>query len=275
MYSSSECWKLCLQRKFTVWLLLALCILILFIAVKYFFQGEGNKERIHNYLGADVFVVCFSVVKPDTFFQVQRRWLPEIQQHAGDKPFLIVGTQADLRDDPEVISDLRAKGQRPISFREAMSLARRVGSACYVECSPVMKKRLRRVMNDAFVSVFSPRDDHFGLHCAILWNISRTSQKRLFWLVHDQLDLQVCRFLALYGIRTNRISNRIPTCHLILLVQETILMDEQEKKWNGRKNIKQREIVITVTGNIKTTYNTSNMGKNYITIPLADRGDIL
>lgn len=86
----------------------------------------------------------------------------------GETPFLIVGTQADLRDDPQVLSELQAQGRRPISFREAASFARRVGASCYVECSPVMKKRLRRVINDAFVSVFCPKEDHFGSTCAIL-----------------------------------------------------------------------------------------------------------
>lgn len=132
------------------------------------FQGEDSKERVHSYPGTDVFVVCFSVAQPETFIQVQQRWLPEIKQHMEETPYLIVGTQADLRDDPEVISDLQEKGQRPVSFREAASFARKVGASCYVECSPVMKKRLRRVMNNAFVSVFCPRGEHFGSSCTIL-----------------------------------------------------------------------------------------------------------
>ena len=132
------------------------------------FQGDGSNERVHIYPGTDVFVVCFSVVQPETFKQVQSRWLPEIQKHMGETPFLIVGTQTDLRDDPDVLSDLRTRGQKPVSSRHAASLSRRVGASAYVECSPVMKKRLRRVMNDAFVSVFSPKEEHNGPSCVIL-----------------------------------------------------------------------------------------------------------
>ena len=133
------------------------------------FKGEGAANRRQSYPGTDVFVVCFSVVNPESFHNVRTKWIPEIRNTMGDDmPFILVGTQADLRDDDHVIQNLASKGQRPISEREATSISRRVGAACYIECSPVMKKKMRRVMNDAFESVFSPKEQHFGNSCTIL-----------------------------------------------------------------------------------------------------------
>ena len=84
-----------------------------------------------------------------------------------DIPFILVGTQTDLREDDSIIRNLRQSGKRPVTAREASLLCRRLGGACYVESSPVMKKRMRRVINDAFVSVFRPRLEE-DTSCTIL-----------------------------------------------------------------------------------------------------------
>ena len=83
-----------------------------------------------------------------------------------DIPFILIGTQTDLREDDRIIRNLRQTGQRPVTAREASLLCRRLGGACYVESSPIMKKRMRRVINDAFMSVFRPREEEAS--CTIL-----------------------------------------------------------------------------------------------------------
>ena len=37
---------------------------------------------------------------------MREKWVPEIQKHWGQAPFLLVGTQMDLRNDPAKIMDL-------------------------------------------------------------------------------------------------------------------------------------------------------------------------
>lgn len=134
----------------------------------HFFQGDSEEARRHSYFGADVFIVCFSVVKPETFKNAQSRWIPEVRNLMGETPIILVGTQTDLRDDETIRNKLKAKGDKPISERDALSVCRRVGAACYLESSPVMKKRMKRVVNDAFVSVFSFKDSHHSHGCVIL-----------------------------------------------------------------------------------------------------------
>lgn len=133
-----------------------------------YFQDDSDEARRLCYTGADIFVVCFSVVKPDTFRNVQRRWIPELRDRMGETPIILIGTQADLRDDESIVDKLNVKGQRPINAREAVAISRRLGTACYLECSPVMKKRMKQVMNDAFVTVFSQTENYLGSGCTLL-----------------------------------------------------------------------------------------------------------
>ncbi|CAD7690618.1 unnamed protein product [Nyctereutes procyonoides] len=58
----------------------------------------------------DVFLVCFS-------------WVPEITHHCPKTPFLLVGTQTDLRDDPSTIEELAKNKQKSITPETAEKLA--------------------------------------------------------------------------------------------------------------------------------------------------------
>lgn len=56
------------------------------------------------YPDSDVFLLCFSVVKPDTFISIQKKWAPSFRKsHAS---IVLVGTQTDLRTDPRIVSEL-------------------------------------------------------------------------------------------------------------------------------------------------------------------------
>jgi cell division control protein 42 len=46
------------------------------------------------------------VVSPSSFENVKEKWVPEITHHCQKTPFLLVGTQIDLRDDAATIEKL-------------------------------------------------------------------------------------------------------------------------------------------------------------------------
>lgn len=62
-------------------------------------QEDFNKLRVLSYLNSDVFVICFSVTNPDSLKNVQEYWVPEIRHYIPYVPFVLVGTQIDLRKD--------------------------------------------------------------------------------------------------------------------------------------------------------------------------------
>lgn len=72
-----------------------------------------------------------------SFFQ----WVPEITHHCPKTPFLLVGTQIDLRDDPSTIEKLAKNKQKPITPETAEKLARDLKAVKYVECSALTQVR--------------------------------------------------------------------------------------------------------------------------------------
>lgn len=85
------------------------------------------------------------------FFFLQ--WVPEITHHCPKTPFLLVGTQIDLRDDPSTVEKLAKNKQKPITPETAEKLARDLKAVKYVECS-------------ALTQVRAP---HLGNTCQLLW----------------------------------------------------------------------------------------------------------
>lgn len=107
------------------------------------------------YPDSDVFLLCFSVVKPDTFVSIQDKWAPNFKKsHAS---IVLIGTQADLRTDPRVVSGLlvgfhsietitcnskstlkifvsQARNEKPVSKSDAWDYAASIG-AKYIETS--------------------------------------------------------------------------------------------------------------------------------------------
>lgn len=67
------------------------------------------------------------------FFSIQ--WVPEITHHCQKTPFLLVGTQIDLREDATTVEKLAKNKQKSISFEQGEKLAKELKAVKYVECS--------------------------------------------------------------------------------------------------------------------------------------------
>merc|ERR1711864_61295 len=102
-------------------------------------QEDYDRLRPLSYPQTDVFLVCFSVVSPSSFENVKEKWVPEITHHCQKTPFLLVGTQIDLRDDAATIEKL-AKDLRAVK---------------YVECSALTQKGLKNVFDEAILAALS------------------------------------------------------------------------------------------------------------------------
>jgi cell division control protein 42 len=63
-------------------------------------------------------------------------------------PCLIVGTQIDLREDPQVIEKLARQKQRTVTPEQGERLARELGAVKYVECSALTQKGLKNVFDE-------------------------------------------------------------------------------------------------------------------------------
>lgn len=63
-------------------------------------------------------------------------------------PYLIVGTQIDLRDDSQVIEKLAKGRQTPVTTEQGHQLSRELGAAKYLECSALTQKGLKNVFDE-------------------------------------------------------------------------------------------------------------------------------
>lgn len=77
-----------------------------------------------------------------------RQWIPEISHHCVRTPYLLVGTQVDLRDDASTVEKLAKNKQKPISCESGERLARELRAVKYVECSALTQRGLKNVFDE-------------------------------------------------------------------------------------------------------------------------------
>lgn len=87
----------------------------------------------------------------DSFLNVRSRWVPELHDYRPGTPFLLVGTQSDLRQDP------RKSAVNMIPAQKAKKLARKVGALAYLECSALTGHGLDRVFRQSVTYAMRPQ----------------------------------------------------------------------------------------------------------------------
>lgn len=164
-------------------------------------QEDYDRLRPLSYPQTDVFLVCFSVTSPASFENVKEKWFPEVHHHCPGVPCLIVGTQVDLREDPQVMEKLQRQKQRPVTSEAGERLARELGAVKYVECSALTQKGLKNVFDEV----------HFLLH---LSGVSRlncaTGHRCCFGATCREEDTQMSYTLIVHDILSPLIRLRRP-----------------------------------------------------------------
>nr|XP_056702295.1 rho-related GTP-binding protein RhoU-like [Euleptes europaea] len=120
-------------------------------------QDEFDGLRRLCYGRAEVFLLCFSVVSPASFENLSAKWLPELRRRCPATPVLLVGTQADLRHDVQVLIALARRRQKPVPAAAARALAAKRGAAGYVECSALTQHNLKEVFDAAIAAALRRR----------------------------------------------------------------------------------------------------------------------
>ena len=83
---------------------------------------------------------------------MREKWVPEIRRHCPRAPILLVGTQADLRQDVKVLIQLAQYKEKPVDPQEACVCAEEVQAVSYMECSALTQKNLKEVFDMAIVA---------------------------------------------------------------------------------------------------------------------------
>ena len=126
-----------------------------------YFQDDFDNLRPLCYPQTQVFLLCFSVVNPTSYLNITQKWLPEIRKHNPKTPYVLIGTQCDLRNDVKVLIELANYNECPIDESEAQRTAERIGAAAYLECSALTQKNLKQVFDMAIITAMD-RCGHFN-----------------------------------------------------------------------------------------------------------------
>ena len=101
----------------------------------------GQEDYAHirplSYEGVQVILLCVGLDSTDSLDNVEAKWLPEMQQHCKDVPFIIVGTK----------SDLKAEGKAVVTEAQLKALVDKCGKMCqgYRQCSALSGEGVNEV----------------------------------------------------------------------------------------------------------------------------------
>ena len=98
---------------------------------------------------------------------MKEKWVPEITHHCPKTPFLLVGTQIDLRDDPSTVEKLAKNTQKPITPATADKLARDLKAAKYLECPALTQKGLKNVFDQEVLAAPEPPEPKKSPRCVL------------------------------------------------------------------------------------------------------------
>jgi len=130
-------------------------------------QEEYDRLRPLSYANANVFLICFAVVNPISYDNINHKWHPEVIHFCPDTPLVLVGTKVDLRkDDGWVEKNLKANNLAPISTAQGQELAKKIKAFKYLECSARTEENLKTVFDEAIKAVyFAPKKKKTCVMC--------------------------------------------------------------------------------------------------------------
>jgi len=131
-------------------------------------QEDSDRLRPLSYPQTDVFLICFSIISPQSFENVKSKWAPEIAHHAPDVPVILVGTKADLRGDSNMQATLAAKGLHMVTPEESAGRMKEIGAIAYLECSALTQEGLKTVFDEAIRAALNKNTKKKKSKCIIL-----------------------------------------------------------------------------------------------------------
>jgi GTPase SAR1 family protein len=114
-------------------------------------------------------VLCFAISVHASYENIKKKWIPEIKQNVPSAPIILVGTKADLRQDDDMINQLKLRGKTPITTEQGETLAKDIGAVKYVECSAMRNEHVKDVFNEAIrATLFGVTQKPKESKCALL-----------------------------------------------------------------------------------------------------------
>ncbi|KAL6080433.1 Ras-like GTP-binding protein Rho1 [Balamuthia mandrillaris] len=110
-------------------------------------QEDYDRLRPLSYPGADVVLLCFSLVTKASLEAIREKWYPEVHHYVPNIPHILVGTKRDLRDSQT--EDPHTEKCEPITKEEGKAMAKAIEADSYLEVSAKTREGLDKVFEAA------------------------------------------------------------------------------------------------------------------------------
>ena len=132
-------------------------------------QNDFDRLRPLSYPQTDVFLICYSIIHPTSFYNIKSKWWLELTHHAPGVPIFLVGTKLDLKYDQYVLRNLNLKGQKIIETADVEQLKNEINAAGYIECSSLSQENLKNLFDEAIrIAINSRKKYRKSNKCIIL-----------------------------------------------------------------------------------------------------------
>jgi len=112
----------------------------------------NNFDRLKKYDGTTVFVLCYSIVDPQSFKHIEQHWVHEIEYASGYNGCtkVLVGLKSDLRNHQPTLVKLASQEEQfikckqtvPVSYEQGYAMATRLGCQAFIETSELKQENL-------------------------------------------------------------------------------------------------------------------------------------
>lgn len=109
---------------------------------------EYSNIRHANYTKTDAFVMFFSITSPDSLTKIETFWNPDTTKYCPEAVKFLVGVYSERRNDEHTLRELAEKGQKPVTYEQGLSMAKKIGAVKYLECSSTSAEEIRSVAKD-------------------------------------------------------------------------------------------------------------------------------
>lgn len=111
---------------------------------------DYDRLRPQAYKGADVFIICFSLIHPSSLRNAKHKWVKEIKGYNPDVPYILAGLRMDERDNFDSIDKShKQENMSPIKKSKGQKAADKIEALSYTEVSAKNQQRLDDLFNDA------------------------------------------------------------------------------------------------------------------------------
>lgn len=115
-------------------------------------QEDFEVFRPMLYRKASVFVVMYSVDRPDSLANVYEKWVPEVRQYCPDVPIILVANKTDLRYSSSLAERLSENDETPVSTSKGREIAKKIKATAFKECSALSGPSVNDVFKAALLA---------------------------------------------------------------------------------------------------------------------------